>query len=227
MFPGAANGSRGERIAHAVFSEIQASQPAVVLDLHNDWNSSIPYAVIDPSAGFPTRKTKETVENYAKRTKLIVAHEEEKTERKSWKKTLSGCLMLHGIPALTLELGSAHNNRAANMQAGIAGIWNILESLAMVVPRAIRQPFPVPKAFRKKTLVYSDKPRAQASGTLEYAVRPGTVVWKGRIIAKVLSTSGKILETLKARHDGILLGYADSKISRPDFEAFAFAVLKK
>ncbi|MCB0279873.1 MAG: succinylglutamate desuccinylase/aspartoacylase family protein, partial [Calditrichaeota bacterium] len=47
-FPGNEKGTLAERIAAKIFSQIVNSKPALVVDLHNDWNKSIPYALLDP-----------------------------------------------------------------------------------------------------------------------------------------------------------------------------------
>ena len=47
-FPGSKNGSLAERIADKIFTTIEQTKPTLVLDLHNDWMKSIPYAIIDP-----------------------------------------------------------------------------------------------------------------------------------------------------------------------------------
>ncbi len=55
-YPGSANGSLAERLAFKVFNAIIHSNPALVLDLHNDWRKSIPYTLIDT----PLIKNKKT-----------------------------------------------------------------------------------------------------------------------------------------------------------------------
>src|SRR3990167_9285133 len=50
-FPGSATGTLGERIAAAIFEKIVGMRPDLVVDLHNDWIRSIPYALVDPYPG--------------------------------------------------------------------------------------------------------------------------------------------------------------------------------
>ena len=54
-FPGDANGSLAQRIAHLIFTAITETAPRLVIDLHNDWIKSIPYVVIDPPPAGPNR----------------------------------------------------------------------------------------------------------------------------------------------------------------------------
>ena len=46
-FPGDEKGTLAQRIAAKIFNQIMVSRPSYVIDLHNDWNKSIPYALLD------------------------------------------------------------------------------------------------------------------------------------------------------------------------------------
>ena len=45
-FPGRQTGTLGERLASRIFCTIVDTSPSLVIDLHNDWINSIPYALI-------------------------------------------------------------------------------------------------------------------------------------------------------------------------------------
>ena len=56
-FPGNANGSLGERIAHTIFDTITATSPDLVVDFHNDWTDSMPYVLVDHDPGKAHQKS--------------------------------------------------------------------------------------------------------------------------------------------------------------------------
>ncbi|MBK6739345.1 MAG: succinylglutamate desuccinylase/aspartoacylase family protein [Haliea sp.] len=50
-FPGNANGSLGERIAHTILTRSPRPTPDLVVDFHNDWTDSMPYVLVDRDPG--------------------------------------------------------------------------------------------------------------------------------------------------------------------------------
>ena len=50
-FPGNRQGTLAQRIADRIMTAIGETGPDLVIDLHNDWMRSIPYAVIEPPPG--------------------------------------------------------------------------------------------------------------------------------------------------------------------------------
>ncbi|MFH0983050.1 MAG: succinylglutamate desuccinylase/aspartoacylase family protein, partial [Planctomycetota bacterium] len=71
-FPGNSQGSLAQRIAHTIFTKITKTQPTLVLDLHNDWRSSIPYTVIDPAPGPSDADTYARAQGFAHQTGLLL-----------------------------------------------------------------------------------------------------------------------------------------------------------
>ncbi|MBU1628206.1 succinylglutamate desuccinylase/aspartoacylase family protein, partial [bacterium] len=158
-FPGSMTGSLAERIAYKIFSTITDTEPTLVLDLHNDWIKSIPYAPIDPNPGLDYKDVFEKIKEFSKSIGLVLINEEvtESAYRIS-RKTLSGSLMMHHIPAITLELGEAFVVNENNVQDGVTAIWNVLSGLEMVVPAQRRMNHHLPGAIRDKNMRYSHQP---------------------------------------------------------------------
>ena len=67
-FPGYEKGTLAERLAARIFTIILETKPTIVLDLHNDWNKSIPYVLIDK---LENKTNKMSVEEYAAQTGLL------------------------------------------------------------------------------------------------------------------------------------------------------------
>ncbi|HLA85475.1 MAG TPA: succinylglutamate desuccinylase/aspartoacylase family protein, partial [Thermoguttaceae bacterium] len=153
-FPGNPVGSLGERIADRIFTAIVETRPTIVVDLHNDWIESIPNVLLDRVPG-PAHATAYDRAVWAGREAgfcMIVDTEE-------LNRSLSFSLLMHDIPALTLELGKARVVSETSVAYGVAAIWNILARLEMIEPLAAPFRYVLPEAYGNGRLLrYSDKP---------------------------------------------------------------------
>jgi uncharacterized protein len=224
-FPGNKNGTLAERLANLIFTTIRKTMPSIVIDLHNDWRKSIPYANIDPYTGESNRETYEMVKVFAKKSGLIVINEElDSSDSIEWERTLTGSLIMQGIPALTLEMGESYVVNEVNVDYGIKTIWSILAYKEMTEPL---EPFTyeIPESIRDRKLRYSHHPVSSSTGIIRFNVAPGDVVKKGQPVAKIISAFGKLQETITAPEAGIVLGYADSSVAYPGVPVMAFGLL--
>jgi len=218
-FPGNPKGSLADRIADKIFSNIMQTQPTLVLDLHNDWRRSIPYCVIDPCAPSEAECLHEQVEQFGRLTGLLLIQETEVLRH-----TLSWSLRQRGVPALTLELGESNVVNEGNIECGTRSIWNLLAQLGMVPPVAEPYRYVVPEPFQGRILRYTDRPLSSSSGIIRFAARPGQVVRKGQVVARIYNTFGKLQETVTAPQPAIVLGQADASIAFPGVPLVAFGV---
>ncbi len=222
-YPGNVNGSLAERLAFKVFNAILQSNPAVVLDLHNDWRKSIPYTLIDtPLIEDDSFKMK--LVEYARQLGFVIV--EEKYEP-SLLKTLTGNLILKNIPALSVELGESYVVNEVNVEYGVKSIWNILAYLGMVNTTGEFFKYPLPNRFENKILYYEDEPASQTLGIIRFNVKPGDCISKDQVIARIYDVLGNLKETVKSPKNGILLGYSDSSAVYPGSKNFAFAFIKE
>lgn len=225
-FPGGQQGTLAERIAHKIFSTIIKTKPTLVLDLHNDWLQSIPYALLDPYPGQKQKSAYENTKHFAEFSGFLMVNEREDAEDTlELRKTLSGSLLLNGIPSVTLELGGANIVDEQHVNDGVNAIFRIMSSLSMVKKNDSDYPvsFSIPPLFRGKILRYSHQPTASTSGIVRFLVRPGAVVKHGDPIARIYDVFGKFEETLRAKGDALVLGCADSSAAFPGMELVAFA----
>lgn len=218
-FPGDPKGSLADRIADKIFTNIVRTQPTLVLDLHNDWRRSIPYCVIDPCAGPESQCLHERVEQFSRLTGMLLIRESEPLRH-----SLTWSLRLHGVPSLTLELGESYTVNEGNIQCGIQSIWNLLHQLEMVPPMAEEPCNTVPEAFRGRMLRYSDQPLSSSSGIIRFAAKPGQVVRKGQVVARIYNTFGKLLETINAPEQAVILGQTDASVAFPGVPILAFGI---
>jgi uncharacterized protein len=215
-FPGDERGTLAERIAAIIFSSILKERPALVIDLHNDWNKSIPYVLLDPFRGGHTDRE---IRTYAASTGLLQIEDTDKIES-----SLTYNLIHRDIPALVLELGESYIINEKNIEIGMKAIWNILTDMGMVANDGFTYRFPLPEQVRNKILRYSPLPLSSTSGIVRFLRKPGDLVEKGQKIAKVYNAFGKQIETISAQADGIIIGHTDSALAFPGSPVMAFGL---
>ncbi len=220
-FPGSAEGSLAQRIAARIFQNIVETKPDVVLDLHNDWIRSIPYAVLDPLPAKASKDLRQRLQEIAEATGFPVVHEPQPLQG-----SLSHSLLETGIPAVTLELSESFVVNENIVQQGKRAIENILVMLRMI--ETSNEPFryPLPETISGERLRYSHLPLSSTSGVLRFLIRPGTFVRAGQPLAKVYNAFGRLQETLRARNDGIVLGVTDSSVAFPGAPVFAMGEIE-
>jgi uncharacterized protein len=226
-FPGDRNGTLAQRIAHRIFCTILETKPDLVIDLHNDWINSIPYTVIDPFPGNHHKTAYQRTRQLARKTGFLIIDEqgEQKNKRDDLKKSLSGSLLRHDIPAFTLELGEGLIVNEKMITEGVASILNIMRELKMIEDGQPSHIYDAPRPFKNRILWYTQRPSSSSSGIIRFLAEPGDVVQKGQIRAKIYNVFGELQEELKSEHDCIVLGHADSSVAIPGREVMAFGYL--
>jgi uncharacterized protein len=217
-FPGNEKGTLGERIAARIFEYIMKSKPSLVIDLHNDWNKSIPYVLNDPSN---SREIDQTILEYSGITGLLQIEDTENIHS-----SLTFNLVKRNIPAIVLELGESFIINEKNILIGMNAIWNILMKLEMVTVNVDFYKYPLPVEARNKTLQYSSLPLSSTSGIIRFIRKPGEIITKGQKIARVYNAFGKQIETISALADGIIIGHADNALAFPGSPVMAFGIFK-
>ena len=218
-FPGDKNGSVAERIADKIFSTIQETKPTLILDLHNDWMKSIPYALVDPNPGGTHKQAYEYARKAAEKSGFLVVLETEDTRR-----SLSYSLLEHDIPALTIELGESYVVNERNVEYGVKSILGILAYLEMIEKPAEPFTFTTTQTLSVKTLKLSSLPASSASGIVRFLTEPGAVVKKDQAVAKIYNAFGKLQGTLLSRSDGVVLGHSDFSVAFPGAPVMAFGI---
>ncbi|MFA5029151.1 MAG: succinylglutamate desuccinylase/aspartoacylase family protein [Patescibacteria group bacterium] len=225
-FPGDKNGSLVERITDKIFTTILKTKPNLVLDLHNDWLQSIPYTIIDPYPGNKYREAYEKTKKLSLHTGFLVIDEgKDPEEDKILKKTLSGSLIRENIPALTIELGGAYTIDEKIVAEGVKSIFKLLKELGMSKESDNNLGFSIPPKLRNKILKYSHQPVVSTSGIIRFIVKPGQVVKKKQVLARVYNVFGELKETLFATNDCVILGHADSAVALPGEAVIACGVI--
>ncbi len=221
VFPGKENGTLAERIAHQIFQTIVESKPDLVLDLHNDWVQSVPYIFFDPAPRNKPNRVYKLARKLALASGLMVV-----LDTTDYKGTLSYSLLRNNIPAFSVELGESYVVNEHNIEVGTKMILSTLSRLAMLDKGEQFQ-----SEYRHYTpgtiLSYSDEPLSSSTGIVRFLVKPGELVHKGQPVARVYDTFGRLLETLKAEQDSILLRYSDYSVAFPGTASMSFGILPK
>lgn len=217
-FPGNPEGSLAERIADTIFQAILKTKPTLVLDLHNDWTRTIPYTLLDTNSknlnpSHPGMRKK--LLKLAAATDFPLIEEPDPLRR-----TLSHTLIQFGIPSLTIELGESRVVNETNVALGVRAIWEMLATLDMVDSAQTTE-----RGKATPPLIYSSDPLCSTSGILRFLCEPGQIVKQGQPLARVHDAFGRILETLKAESDALVLGIADSSATFPGSHAVALGLL--
>jgi predicted deacylase len=223
-FPGSPNGSLAERIAHLIFSTIEESEPAAVLDLHNDWIRSIPYVLLDvPPAGASGKVTR-TARQFAHETALPIVQ-----EIASLPRSLSSTLLNRRIPALTLELSESYWVNERQVEVGVGAVSRVMKRLGMVgdaisPPRSDEQ---APPEAMGRVLRYTEEPRASTSGVIRFRVKAGEIVRSNQELATVHNAFGRLLERVRTTCDGLVLGISDSSVAYPGGPVMALGAFEE
>jgi len=216
-FPGNKSGSLGQRIADRIFTAILKTKPTLALDLHNDWMKSIPYAVLDPPPGPQHAAAYAQAQDMAVVTGFPVIRDSDELTA-----ALSYCLLQRDIPALTLEMGESYVVNEGNTECGVRSIWNILVRLGMAEPWGETFCYPLPESYQGKILRYSDKPLSSTSGIIRFLAKPGDLVKRGQTIARVYNAFGKLVESISAPDEALVLAHPDSSMVFPGMTVMAF-----
>jgi len=216
-FPGDPKGSMGERIARRLFDMIRATEPDLVVDLHNDWIQSVPYVLLDPRAHFRRPGLRKSTIEAARAAGLMIVQDSDQAEAMS--RTLTGALVAAGVRAFTLEAGGASGIVEASIEAGRNAVLGVLRSVGMITAPTGEPPRPA----SPRVLDYTSRPRCTSSGLVRFTVAPGDRIAPGNIVARVYSAFGSVEETLRAEGPGFVLGVADHARAVPGSEVIAIA----
>lgn len=221
-FPGNSRGTLAERIADRIYSTIIAAKPDLVLDLHNDWLKSVPHCFIDPDNSGAHRQAYQKSKGFGFDSGFLLIEDAASDVRG----TLSYSLLERNIPALSLELGEAYSVNEKNVADGVKSIWNILFDLKMTAAPIAGFNYQTPKELKNILLKYSHQLVSSASGILRFLAQPGELVKRGQTVAYVYDAFGKLEETIKSNHSGVILGLPDYAVAFPGAPVASFGVIK-
>ncbi|GAA0648256.1 succinylglutamate desuccinylase/aspartoacylase family protein [Salarchaeum japonicum] len=185
-YPGDANGSSSERVAHATFEAAQRAD--LVLDLHQ---------------GSTSRMLNEVRVRCGRRHRL---HDEclelakvfdcgHVLDQKGPDGQLARAAPDEGIPTIDPELGGAVGWDEESIEYGVRGVWNVLEHYGFVEGDAEPESQTRAKRF--------DRYGAPAGGIVNFEAELGDEVSAGDVLFRVTDVFGSLKAEVAARGDGV------------------------
>lgn len=211
LFPGDPLGNPAERLAHAVWTDVGARHPDLVIDLHADAPDSIPYALLDRAiTSRPAGRgaIEASCRALAGASGLTVLHDypDERYARYRLDRSLTGAVLNRlQVPAVTIESGPRLYLRDDAVTSAVDAVMGMLHAMGMV-PAAT-----APHATRVEGGPWrrDSGPRASAPGVLVARCRPGVLLRAGDVVAEVRSLSGTLVEELVAESTGFVVSHAE------------------
>lgn len=174
-FPGRADGSFTERVAHTAFQALLAEKPDCHVDLHCDATASIPYVILDRYLDARAERLKTKVEELSACFDVLRMYDWPLELYRSGRldASLSGSVLNHGqVPSFTVELGPCRAADESMARLACRGLLAVMVQLGMLPGKPSSGAGPV--TLRRLTAV-----RAERSGLVRFRVRPGGRVKAG------------------------------------------------
>jgi predicted deacylase len=207
VFPGAARGGTAHRLASAIWKDLSARAPDVLVDLHSDAPNAVPYIILDRPVRLSWERRRalgERMLSLARGAGLMVVAEypDDAYVQFGLDRSLAGAAVnLLGIPALTLEVGPRRWHSASAVDVMVDATLRVLGALGLV-----DHP-PVPDAGQAR-LRRAAGPRARLGGLLVPSVEAGTAVVRGQELCRLVGWFAED-EVVVAAEDAVLLAWCE------------------
>jgi len=198
-YPGDENGDTHERITAAI-TKLACDADAAV-DVHTAAHC-IPYLLLDPvkDAGLAAR-----TEELARATGITLVGEfaSDRYDATGLAASLPPVVLAAGKPAFTFELAGHGNVAWEQAEAGAVALRNAIRHLGIVQDEHESVHGVVVKVTNghRRRAVFAER-----GGIVEFTVRPGDDVTRGRRIGRIRDVWGKVVEEVLAPADGFVIG---------------------
>jgi len=198
-YPGDENGDTHERITAAITK--LAVEADAAIDVHTAAHC-IPYLLLDPVAdkGLAAR-----TEELARATGITLVGEfaSERYETTGLAASLPPVVLAAGKPSFTFELAGHGNVAWEQAEAGAVALRNAIRHLGIVNDEHEGVTGVVVKATsgHRRRAVFAER-----GGIVEFTVRPGDDVTRGKRIGRIRDVWGKVVEEVLAPADGFVIG---------------------
>ena len=197
-YPGDAQGETMERITARLTEAACAADGAI--DVHTaGW--AMPYVLLDPlDDEVLAGKTRAL----ARATGITLVDEfaSEDYEKEGLAASLPPAVLAAGKPAFTLELGGSGHIEWSHVEAGAVALRNAVRHLGIVQdePEGVKDVPVFEDEGRRRTAFFCDH-----GGLVEFTVRPGEAVARGKRLGRVRDVYGRVIEEIVSPRDGIIL----------------------
>ena len=206
-FPGRARGTEARRLAAVIWGVVVESKADLLLDLHTDSRSAMPYAVVDRvlRGDALLRRRCEDL-GLACGLTLLREYPAERYQAYGLDQSLTGAVVnILGVPAVTLELGPRRDVDPVAVEQGLASVLSVLAGQGMVdAPAWVHPERRDDGPWRRET-----GPRATKAGLLVPAARVGVDLPIGTLLAEVRDPDGRVLEQAHTVAPCFVVAYPD------------------
>lgn len=209
QFPGRPKGWLSEQMAYHFFNEVK-EHADYMLDLHALGGvDAVPYTVFKSVGDVP-----EEINAKTRDLALLIGFQDNcfvdlSTAKGELPGPLLGALdiqcVLHGIPAVMVELGAGNRIIWENVALAEKGIYNVLKYLGMIEGE-------IEKTSGQRIIAKRDFFCNQRAGLAVAEAKPGQTVKAGECIARVIDFHGNELERMTASQDVYLLGVIENPV---------------
>lgn len=216
LFPGNARGSSGARLAAAVWEDLAARRPDVVIDLHADAPCAVPYVIVDrpvQRTGAARRQLGDRVLQLAAATGLTVLREypDEAYVQFGLDRSLAGAVVnVLAAPSVTLEVGPRRWMDARSVEKALGATLGVLGCAGVVDHVNPADPSRVLGVWRRAAT-----PRARNAGLFDPRVSPGTRFARGDVLACLRTITGDVVESIVATDEGVLMSWVEASWVSP------------
>ncbi len=226
-----------------IFDLIKQSEPSALIDLHNAWFGSVPFAFRDPvfygkyfdqQARIRTKREADALDNLnaqfieAFGFPVINDYVAQSYLEKGLHRSLSGAA-LNGlnIPSMTVELGSWMFVENQIVEAALHGIRNVMRHLGMLAsPVEPVEDLPLkPTSQALRRLMHPPLP---AAGIVDILVEPGQAVQRFQPLAILRDLHGQFhgprSGTIISEYDGVVLGWSHGAVRYKGEALLALAI---
>lgn len=211
VFPGDPRGSDSERAAHAIWKDILAFRPDLVVDLHADSLLSIPYVILDRpvthrQAWRADRLQRLKALGDASGLTVLWDFPDAEYRRFRLDRSLTGALLNHAdVLALTVEVGPRLLLSPRAVEAGLAAACGILTEAGLLDRPAVPHGSRIPGGPWRR----DGGPRCSRSGVLFPLAAPGTWLERNAPLAEVRDMAGSRLDLLVAQEPCFVVSVAE------------------
>lgn len=216
VFPGNARGGTTARLAAALWRDLAARDPALLVDVHADAPSAVPYVIVDRPVQRSVASRQvlgDRILAVAEGTGLTVLREyqDEPYVQFGLDRSLAGAVVnVLGLPAVTLEVGPRRWVDTTAVDVALGAVLGALAAVGILTEPVDAHATKVPGTWRR-----APAPRARTAGLLVPAVSPGRRFVRGDVLARVVSVAGDAVEPVLATEDGVLMSWVEASWVTP------------
>lgn len=201
VYPGDSKGETMERVTARITAAALEADAAI--DVHTaGW--AMPYILLDPVADAELAARTRAL---ARATGITLVDEfaSEDYEKEGLAASLPPAMLAAGKPAFTLELGGHGHIEWTQVEAGAVALRNVIRHLAIVRDESegVQDVPAFEDEGRRRTDFFCDH-----GGLIEFVVRPGDHVERGRRVARIRNVYGRVIEEILAPRTGIVIALA-------------------